>query len=156
MRMHLVTDRQLSEAFKRGTGTSQNPSNPLDTGPIAMRQAEIRRQLREALKFLADLTRVDGAVCLTDELAPLSFGSILRAPAWTGRTLLGPNVDTQDMDQIDTGRFGTRHNSAIALVGANPGTVAFVVSQDGPVRGMTARNGVVYLWPDCLASVFAE
>ena len=41
---------------------------------------------------------------------------------------------------------GTRHRSAYRLVGALPGTVAVVVSQDGGVRFVAARDGRLTYW----------
>ncbi len=41
---------------------------------------------------------------------------------------------------------GTRHRSAYRLVGALPGSVAVVVSQDGGVRFVAERNGRVTYW----------
>jgi len=94
--------------------------------------------LSEATKSLVSFSKVDGSVVLDKELNVLGFGAKLYAPAgaegnnvpcvnpWTGR------VDSELLDRI--GRFGTRHTSAFRFCSCNPGTIAFVVSQDGDVR----------------------
>ncbi len=56
---------------------------------------------------------------------------------------------------FDLSKYGTRHNSAIDFVAAVPGTIAFVVSQDGPIRGFVLKDqDTILCWPDCTTSMF--
>ncbi|MEG3641034.1 putative sensor domain DACNV-containing protein [Magnetococcus sp. PR-3] len=117
---------------------------------------EVKRRIVEHVEMLAQLTRVDGALIINDRLQPLSFGSILEAPPWTGKTLYGPDNDGYPTFHVDLLQYGTRHNSAVSFIGRNPETVAFVLSQDGPVAGITGKDkDALYWWPDCLSNLWA-
>jgi DNA integrity scanning protein DisA with diadenylate cyclase activity len=66
---------------------------------------------------LAALTRVDGAVVLKKDLSLHGFGATIRV-------LTDPESQSKG---------GHRHRSAIALCEKYRGTVAIVISQDGPI-----------------------
>jgi sensor domain DACNV-containing protein len=112
----------------------------------------------ERLNILAQLTCTDGALILSSCLEVLSFGSKLMASnnKWQGDVVIGPDGFGGGGEKFDTSRLGTRHNSAINFVGACPESIAFVISQDGPVRGFTKKdNNTILCWPDCRVSMFA-
>jgi DNA integrity scanning protein DisA with diadenylate cyclase activity len=49
-----------------------------------------------------------------------------------------------------------RHNSALAFAGAVDGSIAFVISQDGPVRVFVKSDESTLLyWPDCCSASMA-
>lgn len=126
------------------------------TGPGQIELQQLSERLSGLLDSMGRLSCIDGALVFNELLEIERFGCVLSVPPWDGRTLdggsLDPNVD------LSTSIFGTRHRSAIALVGAVPGTVAFVVSEDGPVRILTRFQGenAVVLWPDCRDTVFLD
>ena len=113
---------------------------------------ECKRRIVEHGELLAQLTRVDGALIISSRLRPLSFGSVLAAPHWEKSTMHGTkSADHRNLHPVNMVNYGTRHSSAVNFVGWNPGTVAFVVSQDGPITGLTCKDEeTVYWWPDCL------
>jgi hypothetical protein len=116
-----------------------------------------KRQILDYIEFLAQLTCVDGALILTDEMQPLSYGSMLPSEAWSGQVVRGPNGYDNREESIELKSYGSRHNSAVAMAGACPEAVVFVISQDGPVRGLKrVHEDAVHWWPDCLTSVFLE
>lgn len=116
-----------------------------------------KRQIIEHIELLAQLVCVDGALIVTDEMRPLSYGSMLQAESWSGKVITGPNGYDNQSDAVNLTRYGSRHNSAVAMAGAYPEAVVFVASQDGPVRGLKkVREDTVHWWPDCLTSVFLE
>ena len=43
-------------------------------------------------------------------------------------------------------RFGTRHRSMFRYCAANPGSVGFVLSEDGPVRAVLRHSNKVLVW----------
>lgn len=109
------------------------------------------------IDFLAKLSCIDGALIVTDDLHLLSFGSTLKAPKWDGNILTGPDGFGGGGAKFDASKLGTRHNSAIDFVGACPGSVAFVISKDGPVRGFIQKDKKLILcWPDCNVSMSLE
>lgn len=116
---------------------------------------ECKRHIVEHAELLSCLTRVDGALIITDHLRPLSFGSVLIAPVWQGEVVYGPEEKTPTSIPVALARYGTRHHSAVNFVGQCPGAVAFVISQDGPVAGITRKDeNTIYWWPDCLSTLW--
>ncbi len=115
-----------------------------------------RRILLEFLDVLAQLSCVDGALIIDDELKPYRFRCHLAAEKWCGRVLEGTFQNAIPTSAIDTANFGTRHNSAINFVGACPGAVAFVISEDGPVRIIVKIGDDVIIWPNCQNTVFLD
>lgn len=112
---------------------------------------ECKRRIVEHAELLAQLTCVDGALVLSSRLRALSFGSILAAPLWRGVTMHG--IDERDctLHPVNLITYGTRHSSAVNFIGWNPGAIAFVISQDGPITGLASKDEkTVYWWPDCL------
>ena len=115
-----------------------------------------KRRIVEHVEFIAQLTRVDGALILSDRLRPLSFGSVLMAPSWRGHTYFGPAEDPTEAEEVELSRYGTRHNSAVNFIAKSPASVAFVLSQDGPIAGLTRKDGEnIHWWPDCLSKLWA-
>ena len=118
-------------------------------------QITLRKLIEERLQLLAQLAAIDGALLLTDELDLISFGVTLNAPVWEGTVLIGPDAFGGGGDIFAHTKLGTRHNSAIDFIGKCPDCAAFVVSQDGPIRGIVQRDSSTLLcWPDCTESMF--
>jgi hypothetical protein len=118
-------------------------------------QIALRKLIKERLQLLAQLAAIDGALLLTDELDLISFGVTLNAPVWEGTVLIGPDAFGGGGDIFAHTKLGTRHSSAIDFIGKCPDCVAFVVSEDGPIRGIVQRDSSTLLcWPDCTESMF--
>ena len=117
-----------------------------------MLEPQLRTRVTTLLNTIAQITCVDGATIVDEYFEPLLFGARLSADQWRGKVCLA----TQSGDEIPRGRYGTRHNSAIDFVAACPGVIAFVLSQDGPVRAFERYGEMVRMWPDCLATMFVE
>ncbi|MDP2799592.1 MAG: diadenylate cyclase, partial [Deltaproteobacteria bacterium] len=110
----------------------------------------------EKLQSLAQLSAVDGALILTNELDLVTFGAILHAPKWSGATLIGTDgFGATSEEQFPAQRYGTRHNSAINFAAECEGSIVFVISQDVPIRAFVRSNEKTALcWPDCTESMF--
>jgi hypothetical protein len=118
-------------------------------------QIALRKLIKERLQLLAQLAAIDGALLLTDELDLISFGVTLNAPVWEGTVLIGPDAFGGGGDIFAHTKLGTRHSSTIDFIGKCPDCVAFVVSEDGPIRGIVQRDSSTLLcWPDCTESMF--
>jgi hypothetical protein len=115
----------------------------------------MNKKYAERVAFLAQLSCIDGALILNDALHLLSFGSTLNAKKWSGKVETGHDGFGGGGEDFDASKLGTKHNSAINFVGTCPGSIAFVISQDGPVRGLIRKDEeTVLCWPDCLISMF--
>jgi hypothetical protein len=111
----------------------------------------MRKTFADRVRFLAQLGTVDGAVILDSQFSLESYGAMLAAPPWQGRIITGPDgFGEGGGEPLDPARLGMRHNSALAFAGAVDGSIAFVISQDGPVR-VFVKGGedTLLYWPDC-------
>jgi hypothetical protein len=119
----------------------------------------IKRAIAHRIGALAQLAAVDGALLLTPNWDVIGFGMKLTAEPWQGNVLTGPEAfsNGQELEKIDTSKFGNRHKSTINFIGKCQGAVAFVISEDGPIRGLVLRDSeTVLLWKDCRVSSFLE
>lgn len=118
--------------------------------------ADVRRRAREDLReyigMLGQFACVDGALVVDDMLKPIGYGAKIVG--------VGPTTaEVVVMRKVDPVPFylekrGTRHTSAANFVCAVPGTIALVLSQDGPARAFFHHDGKLLVWPDCRTSVF--
>lgn len=115
----------------------------------------LNRKFSERINLFAQLSCIDGALIISNRLQLISFGSTLTAPKWTKYIFTGPDGFGGGGKKFDTSKLGTRHNATINFVGAYPDSIAFVVSQDGPIRGFVRKDKETILcWPDCRVSMF--
>jgi len=110
--------------------------------------------MRARLDALARLASLDGALLLSPDFELVGFGTRLRAPQWGGTVMEGPDGIGGGGRPFDASRLDARHGAAAAYVGAVPGTVAFVATADGPIRGLARKGfGPIQCWPDCRPSM---
>jgi hypothetical protein len=96
-----------------------------------------RRRMFSSARALSELANVDGCVVLDRRLRLFGFGAEIRVGAetvegWECAEAHPETLETQA--RIDVERWGTRHRSAFRLCCVRPGTMVFVVSQDGDLR----------------------
>jgi hypothetical protein len=118
-----------------------------------------RHLLRDRLDAIARLASVDGALVITPAFEVVAIGAKLTSPGWPGPVVIGTDCGSVGSDEpFDIERHGTRHRSAVAIVGEFQDVIAFVNSSDGPIRGF-AKDGAanrVLCWPDIRASMVLE
>lgn len=109
------------------------------------------RQLDDALfevaHLMADLTRVDGTVIMTDCLEVLGFGvEIAGELPDVPRVARAHDLEGTEREWVRTDRVGTRHRSAYRLCQAVHDALALVVSQDGGLRFIRWHDDGVTYW----------
>jgi hypothetical protein len=118
-----------------------------DLEALDWNQREYEDTARDAARFIASLTAVDGAVILTDKLRIIGFGGEVRVSA--------PGTDTIYHATNEAGTqgtaapftsYGTRHRSSFRFVEGMHPAVAFILSQDGGVKAATQVGGRVVMW----------
>jgi hypothetical protein len=108
---------------------------------------EMDEALFEVAHLVADLTRVDGAVLLTDSLEVLGFGvEIAGELPEVSRVARAHDFDAAARTWVRTDRVGTRHRSAYRLCQAVRDALALVVSQDGGLRFIRWHDQSVAYW----------
>ncbi|MBF0381025.1 MAG: PAS domain S-box protein [Magnetococcales bacterium] len=116
---------------------------------------ECKKMLIDHIDFVSQLTTIDGALIISHQLTPLSFGSVLDSPQWSGNTYYYQPGYPEKREEVNLTKYGTRHTSAVNFVGKHPGVIAFVISQDGPISCLLRKKQNEVLWvPDFLSSRF--
>jgi hypothetical protein len=113
-----------------------------ETGPFA------GEELEGALRLVASLSRVDGAVLLDQDLTVHGFGVEIATLTEPSSVLRVTDEDaTRELcEAVPVREYGTRHRSMIRYCAAHRDAVGFVVSQDRDIRVMTNLDGEVGVW----------
>lgn len=122
----------------------------LDSVIAADELGDIDRELDAALWFIALLTRVDGLVVLDPRLAVKGFGAFVDVEVEPPGVFEAITAAGGRMRALEYRAYGSRHRSMMRACWAVPGSVGFVVSQDGMIRGITAIKDGVLVWPDLM------
>jgi hypothetical protein len=101
-----------------------------------------------ALWFIASLSRIDGLILMAPDLSMKGFGTIVTVEDPPRAVFSAQNndatVDHRTLLSYDS--LGTRHRSMMRYCNARPGSVGFVISQDGELRAMTKVDDDLVIW----------
>ncbi len=118
-----------------------------------IRSAEVEVTLREAevegaVRFVAGMTRVDGALVIDRHLRAIGFGAEITSAADPVRVLRARTASPSaaDLVPVEPTTFGTRHRSMFRYCAAHPGSLGIVVSADGDLRVVTTVDGDLIFW----------
>ncbi|HEX5847917.1 MAG TPA: hypothetical protein VFY59_01875 [Rubrobacter sp.] len=101
----------------------------------------------EVAHLIAGLTAVDGAVVMTQRFEMLGFAGEISGDLPAADTVeKALDVEGEETIEETTDGVGTRHRSAYRLCKALGSVIAVVISQDGNVRFIKRKNGVVTYW----------
>jgi hypothetical protein len=109
---------------------------------------EIRNELGGIIWFVSLLTRVDGLVLLNHNLEVQGFGVEITEADEPSEIYAASDPWASDslLKKIDYQQYGTRHRSMMRYCAKFPGSVGFVISQDGDVRVMTKVDSRLVVW----------
>lgn len=111
--------------------TSDLPRDQLING-MFLPESKAQEELHDALRLIAGLSAVDGALIMSYDLELIGYGAKLQAdPTDVDVREYYPTPDDEGQSISASKLGGTRHLSAVRLVAAHPDTVALVASQDG-------------------------
>jgi hypothetical protein len=103
---------------------------------------------RDAARFIASLTAVDGAVVLTDTLRIIGFGAEVTASFPGGDTVhVAHTAEATETKEVRFAEYGTRHRSAFRFVASMEPSVGFIMSQDGGVKAVKQVGSKLVMWP---------
>ena len=116
----------------------------------------IRSEIDGSLWFISLLSRVDGLVLINKHLSVSGFGvEIKTSKIPEGIYFSSTQIPNESsLQAVDYNHFGTRHRSMMRYCWNYPGSVGFVVSQDGDVRAMTKYGNKLIVWDNIKLQAF--
>ncbi len=107
-----------------------------------------QRALDGALWFTSLLTRVDGLVLMNPSLEVMGFGVEIICPHEPMAIFLAGDskASSEKLRPISYHHYGTRHRSMMRYCARKPGSLGFVISQDGDIQVITNVNGHLVVW----------
>lgn len=107
-----------------------------------------KNEIDGVIWFIALLTRVDGLVVMDPDLVVKGYGVEIRN--WQEPENLFIAADRcgtpEKLRPTSYNHFGTRHRSMMRYCFQNPGSIGFVISEDGEVRVMTMMGRQLVMW----------
>lgn len=146
-----LREKTYEKDLGRMTMAEARPSEAL-TGRDANRMVveasrDVHAEWLDAVRWVASLAAIDGALLLGWTFAVRAFGVIVESVSRVEVT--HASGQPQVWQPFPWERFGTRHQSAAAFCMSHRGSVAFVVSQDGAISVFRYREGRVVMWRPC-------
>lgn len=107
-----------------------------------------KNEIDGVIWFIALLTRVDGLVLMDRNLAVRGYGvEITTADEPANLFIAGDRMATPaKLRPALYNHFGTRHRSMMRYCFQNPGSIGFVISEDGEVRVISKVGENLVLW----------
>ena len=112
--------------------------------PRAIRMAH--QQLEDSIRFVAQLSRVDGITIIDEQFGLVGFGAMAISTDTALPVHSGARSHDGVLSPYDISSRGARHRSIIATCARIPDAVGFIVSQDGNVRTVIGRGSDVVVW----------
>ena len=122
----------------------------LDQAVLGNEKDDTRDEITGCIGFIASLSRVDGLVVMNRDLVIRGYGAIVSTDEEPPSVWLAGNSagSKEKLRMIRPSHFGTRHQSMMRICFRRPGSVGFVISQDGDVRAMTRVGDELIVWED--------
>lgn len=106
---------------------------------------DARSELDGAIWFASLLTRVDGLLLMTPDLVIHGFGVEITYTDEPGVHRASDHT-AKRLRKVDYNHYGTRHRSMMRYCFKVPGSVGFVISQDGDLRVITKVGAKLVIW----------
>ncbi|BCS30826.1 hypothetical protein TBR22_A00260 [Luteitalea sp. TBR-22] len=107
---------------------------------------ELEDAVVELAQLMASLASVDGALVMNRRFELLGFGGEITVAETVLQIHRAIDLEAEVTVAEVVDGVGTRHRSVYRLCQAHPATLAYVVSQDGAVTVVHARDGKVICW----------
>lgn len=107
-----------------------------------------KNEVLSCIRFIASLSRVDGFVLLDNSLVVHGFGTELRQDSALSEICIAGDsrAHARWMRTARLEEYGTRHRAVMRYCYETPGTLGFVVSQDGDIRATLRLRDKLVLW----------
>lgn len=107
---------------------------------------ESKQEMNGALWFISLLSRVDGLILMQPDLTVLGFGAEITCTEAPVRVLAARDRYGRRLVEQSYEHYGTRHRSMMRFCHLVPGSLGFVVSQDGAIRAITRVKKRLVIW----------
>jgi len=109
---------------------------------------EHKNEVLGAVRFIASLSCVDGFVLVDRRMVVHGFGVEVRTDNLLSDIYVArdSHANPKLLRQSELTQFGTRHRAMMRYCYDKPGSLGFVVSQDGDIRAMTRIADMLILW----------
>lgn len=110
--------------------------------------AHSNSELDGCIWFVSLLSRVDGLVLLNPDFEVQGFGVEILQPEPPPRVFRATTATAtrRSLRAVDYHRFGTRHRSMMRYCFHVPGSIGFIISQDGDVRAVAQVGDDLMMW----------
>jgi hypothetical protein len=138
----------IDELLDDGRASTIDVGPYLDETVYRNRKEAAASEIDGIIWFIACLSRVDGLVLMDPDLTVKGFGTIVTiedAPS----AIFSAQDEYATMSRrlpLSYDAFGTRHRSMMRYCNSYPGSVGFVISQDGDIRAMTKVEQDLVVW----------
>lgn len=107
-----------------------------------------KNEIDGVIWFIALLTRVDGLVVMDRNLAVRGYGVEITNSQEPANLFIATDrmATSAKLRPAIYNHFGTRHRSMMRYCFQNPGSIGFVISQDGEVRVITKVGERLIMW----------
>ncbi|HTM56495.1 MAG TPA: hypothetical protein VL175_20860 [Pirellulales bacterium] len=107
-----------------------------------------KNEVLGAVRFIASLSCVDGFVLLDRRMVAHGFGVEVRTDNLLSDIYVArdSHANPKLLRQGELTQYGTRHRAMMRYCYDKPGSLGFVVSQDGDIRAMTRIAEMLVLW----------
>jgi hypothetical protein len=119
---------------------------------------DCERAITGSVRFISSLSCVDGLILATPELAIKGFGVEIRTKKEPASVFISATAEPHErtIRRVDPSHYGTRHRSMMRYCFSNPGSVGFVISQDGEIRAMTRVGSRLIMWENLKVLSYLE
>jgi hypothetical protein len=145
-----AADDEISEAYLDRHAAAIPAGLYLDAIVSDNDRDETRDEVTGCIRFIAALSRVDGAVVLNRELSARGFGAVITVEAQPPSVWIAGDARASQakLRKLDPEALGTRHRSMMRFCFHRPGSLGLVVSQDGDIRAMLRVGRRLIVWED--------
>lgn len=143
-----MAEEELEPHLNEGYGDWIPVGEYLDMTVARNDERNIEDELTGAVRFVSSLSCVDGLILATPDLVVKGFGVEIRTRKEIEAIYLapGPRLRSRTLKGVDPNHYGTRHRSMMRYCFTHPGSVGFVISQDGDIRALTRVGKRLVMW----------
>lgn len=142
-----VTETKIEERLHTGKQVITKKLY-VDETISAYAKLEVANEIKGSVSFLASQSCVDGVVLFGQNMVAKGFGTVIKSKKMPKTIYVSPTATgtVKSLLATDPKHFGTRHRSMISYCWSYPGSVGFVISQDGDIRVFSKIEDKLVMW----------